>query len=172
MGTGDGQRAIVDVHGKPKIVACTRWRELTETARQMAQLSIDLNARTDFLLLNENAEGKYLSICGEDCSSGVPLAGDVGDLTRLNRLLSPSPFGTTPITDSVVTIISMIEPAAETLRANGQQVVVVIATDGQPDDPAAFTEALRTLQRMPVWVVVRLCTSEPAIVTFWSELDK
>merc|ERR1719446_1246009 len=65
----------------------------------------------------------------------------------------------------------MIEPAAAALRARGEQVCVIIATDGMPNNRATFVAAMQHLQRLPVWVVVRLCTNDDDIVGYWNELD-
>jgi hypothetical protein len=34
-----------------------------------------------------------------------------------------------------------------------------------------FVNALRSLEGLPVWIVIRLCTDDDAIVEFWNELD-
>ena len=49
--------------------------------------------------------------------------------------------------------------------------MLVLATDGMPDEPASFSRSLRALQRLPVWLVVRLSTTEPAVVDYWNALD-
>jgi hypothetical protein len=33
-------------------------------------------------------------------------------------------------------------------------------------------DAMRDLEGLPVWIVVRLCTDDEAIVRFWNELDQ
>ena len=66
------------------------------------------------------------------------------------------------------------------LRKDGCRVAVILATDGLPTDergyggPAIqqqFVEALRGLEGLPVWVVVRLCTDESEVAKFYNSLD-
>jgi hypothetical protein len=49
------------------------------------------------------------------------------------------------------------------LREYGQKATVVIATDGEATD-GDVSDAMRPLQNLPVWVVIRLCTNEQAVV--------
>ena len=56
------------------------------------------------------------------------------------------------------------ENGAPELTANGQVAALVIWTDGVPDKKALFVKALEKLQRLPVTITVRLCTSDEALV--------
>jgi hypothetical protein len=56
------------------------------------------------------------------------------------------------------------------LRQNGQRAVLVIATDGESSD-GEIAAAMKPLARLPVWVVVRLCTDEDRIVQYWNNID-
>ncbi len=47
---------------------------------------------------------------------------------------------------------------------------MVIATDGESTD-GDLTDAMRPLQDLPVWVVVRLCTDNPFTVDYWNNID-
>ena len=57
------------------------------------------------------------------------------------------------------------------LQDNGQKAAVIIATDGLSTD-GDVAEAMKPLQRLPVWVVIRLCTSDATVVEYWNHIDK
>ena len=91
------------------------------------------------------------------------------------------PGGCTPLTDHILAIHAEIEAMLPELRARGQKVAVIIATDGLPTDDQGyggkahqdqFVNALRMLEGLPVWVVIRLCTDEEDVVSFYNDLDQ
>jgi hypothetical protein len=60
------------------------------------------------------------------------------------------------------------------------KVAIIIATDGLPTDDQGyggdeitkdFVQALRALEGLPVWVVIRLCTDEDDVTKFYNKLD-
>ena len=76
---------------------------------------------------------------------------------------------------NVTEIHREVKALAPALRQNGQRIVIVVATDGLPTDECGyggevhqkeFVEALRLLEGLPVWVVIRLCTDEERVVNF------
>lgn len=73
-----------------------------------------------------------------------------------------------------------LKAIASNLRNKGQKAVVVIATDGLPTTvdgkmgtraKEEFVHCLRLFQALPVWIVVRLCTNDQAVVEFYNNLD-
>jgi len=163
------------------MISSRRTDELKDAVLHQAQLSEVLAARTDFHHLNRppasavNAP-KCVTISSGHDGTGCPHAGTaVQTATDACQLLSNSiePCGSTPLTEAIRHVHELVAPVSGRLRNDGQRAVVVIATDGLPDDPASFLAALQRLQHAcPVWVVVRLCTSDDSITRYWTELDK
>lgn len=171
MQASDGKR-LVTSNGALKSISATRWAELGDVCKDMADIASTLAAPTHFHLLNPSPYGQYFS-AGDDGSTMIGKRSDTNDdVQAFYRALSTSPTGTTPLTEAVNSITQLITPHREKLIAHGQQVVVVLATDGVPNNRSTFLQALQTLQRLPVWLVVRLCTDEDSVVEYWAELDK
>ena len=105
-----------------------------------------LEARTDFALLNPSSGVSQVLTVGYN-EQGPPVPpGHVVSLEELKASLSCiSPSGTTPLTEAVMRVCSVVEPMEAQLRAQGQQCVLTLATDGQPNDPVSFQQALKRL---------------------------
>jgi len=90
------------------------------------------------------------------------------------------PGGGTPLTQHIKDIHSSVKAISQSLASEGKRVAIIIATDGLPTDEQGrggkfenqnFVEALRLLEGLPVWLVIRLCTDEEDVVNFYNELD-
>ena len=57
------------------------------------------------------------------------------------------------------------------MRAACKKAALVIFTDGEASD-GDIAQALKPLHDLPVWVVIRLCTEEAGIVSYWTNIDK
>ena len=170
MNAGGGSR-IVKSGTKMAKVSATRWAELGDSVAVAGEIAAALGARTDFNLLNATPSGQFLTVGYDDGQMNIP-PGQLCDLAQLKAVMQESPRGGTPLTEAIQKIIATVAPGAERLKAQGQQVAVVIATDGLPNDPKSFLQSLQQLQQLPVWVVVRLCTDQNDVVDYWSSLDK
>ena len=91
-----------------------------------------------------------------------------------------SAAGITPLSRHVREIRQIIQTMSPSLIAEGKRVAVTLSTDGLPSDDRGmsgealqreFVETLRSLEGLPVWVVVRLCTDDDAVVDFYNDLD-
>ena len=173
MATEDGHRSVGE-GDNTKFVNCTRWRELGETVSYHASLSGRGGWETEFRLLNRPNNGlpQRVTVRGPD------------DVPRIDRVMTGSrPGGCTPLTAHLMEIRSTFDdlPFVEGLRERGQRVVVVIATDGMPTDEQGyanelvrdnFKRALDAFVGLPVWIVVRLCTDDDQVTSYYNSIDE
>jgi hypothetical protein len=148
------------------------------TVEYHAELSGLLEAPTIFYMLNPPG-GPHVPMqfsVAEHGAANIPL-----DIRKAQDAMQAcQPQGPTPLSHRLVEIREKIVAIAPRLFANGQKVVVVLATDGIPTDelggtsPEAareFVQVLRSLQNLPVWLVVRLCTDDEETRQFYNSLD-
>jgi hypothetical protein len=179
MSTGDGNRLIETKSTQHvKLVSCSRWTELVETVDYHCQMAALFEIPTAFRLLNDPGKmaGEQQFSIGE---RGPELIQE--DLhTARSTMRSAQPQGVTPLAKHIFEIRENITQMRAELMATGRKVVVVLATDGLPTDafgysgePARveFENALRSLEGLPVWIVIRLCTDEDSVVDYYNTLD-
>jgi len=86
------------------------------------------------------------------------------------------------LAERIAIIRNQLEVTAASLMTGCQKVFLVLCTDGLPTTvdsghpsrhaQQAMVRELRTITtRMPVFVVVRLCTNEEEVVGYWNNLD-
>lgn len=142
-----------------RVVPCSRWRELVDSMRFHAGLAKAANALSEFRLLN-GAEPCLVGCGGHD------LTGYHNLLTALKG----KPRGGTPLCRHIREIVAEIQEMEQSIRAAGQVVVVVIATDGRSSD-GDIVEQLKPMEQLPVQIVIRLCTDDESIVNYWNGID-
>lgn len=172
MQSHDGARLVKKPDGTLKSVRCTRWSELGDVVLEMSEVAMKIGSPTHFHLLNRCQHGQFFTVADAPGESCITAAGGAATLDQIKAVMSTSPTGTTPLTEAVQQVIRQIAPAADKLNAHGQKAVVVLATDGLPNDANSFLRALQELQRLPAWLVVRLCTNQDDVVDYWSDLDR
>mmetsp|Transcript_2681 Transcript_2681/g.4048 ORF Transcript_2681/g.4048 Transcript_2681/m.4048 type:complete len:431 (+) Transcript_2681:147-1439(+) len=178
MEIGDGHRIVTTSDREIVSQTVTRWEELKDAVLYHAEMAAILNTPSLFKLLNPSPglDKKDFAIGG---SSGKNSSSDEIREARsfINRI---TPVGPTPLTQHVWDIQKSIYNMAPKLRLEGRQVVVVLATDGLPTDAdgyigddidAEFVAALKALEGLPIWLVIRLCTDEKKVKDFYNELD-
>jgi hypothetical protein len=167
MAQRDGHRFVeTGKSSNVKVVECTRWAEMQQTVDYHIQMAALLSSPTVFRMLNDPgrvAGPQQFSIAehGSPTSTEVQIA--------LQTMLNTTPGGVTPLIPHLQEVRDNILALEPQLRSEGSKVVFVMATDGLPTDARGisdravqqqFVEALRMLEGLPVWVVVRLCTDE------------
>lgn len=178
MQQNDGHRIVGDFKGgKLRTVDCSRWDEIRDCVEYHIRLASLLHAPTRFRLLNNPNLGSPASSFSI-AETAAPPANEVAD--AINFLRRVRPGGCTPLTQHILAIHHEISEMAPALLSVGRRVSVIIATDGLPTDERGyggegyqqeFVEALRLLEGLPVWVVIRLCTDDDECVGFYNKLD-
>ena len=163
MMANDGHYLMNTKSGR-KSVACSRWKELADAMKFHGKLAHLSDSCTEFRLLN----GAQPIVIGN--TPGVDKTQSTPQLDMLNALLDGSPGGATPLCRHIREVVAQITQMAPQLRANGHRAVVTIATDGESSD-GDMAAAMRPLQNLPVWVVVRLCTDDDRVVDYWNNID-
>lgn len=175
----DGHRIIQMPDGKIRLVDCTRWDEIIGTVNYHIRLASLIGAPSRFRLLNEQfglsevtaGYANILDSAAIDAEANLAIA----------RMGFARPDGRTPLTEHIQRIFAEVNRMSLELESSGRRVVINIATDGLPTDTQgycghgqkqAFVDALRRLEGLPVWLVIRLCTDEDDVVDFYNRLDE
>jgi hypothetical protein len=177
----DGHRlAETKRHNDVKLVTCSRWSEMQQTVEYHAHMAALLHQPTVFRLLNDpgRVNGPQQFSIAEHGNDASLLDHELA--VAHSTMMNTSPEGVTPLAEHLYEVQANVREMAPTLRRDGTKVVLVLATDGLPTNSegwttgevkAEFVRALRGLEGLPVWIVVRLCTDEDDVVSFWNELD-
>ena len=160
MQNNDGRKILRTGPKDAKMVACTRWSELTNTLHFLAEISEEAGAPSEFRLLN-GADPVLVGL-GDDNGEGLSFCKEV---------LQDPPAGTTPLCAHITCVVSAIKAMSKSLKSAGQKAAVIILTDGEATD-GSVTECLKPLEKLPVLMVVRLVTDAPAVVKYWDNIDK
>mmetsp|Transcript_48730 Transcript_48730/g.95272 ORF Transcript_48730/g.95272 Transcript_48730/m.95272 type:complete len:392 (+) Transcript_48730:174-1349(+) len=178
MQIADGHR-IVGEKNNLKFIPSTRWDEIKDCVTYHAEMAGLLEAPTAFRMLNNPGATVGPQQFGVAQTGSDMISQDIGVVR--NILYKARPGGCTPLTAHLVEIRANVLGMANSLNAEGKKVAVIIATDGLPTDQNGyygqntrdeFINALRGLEGLPVWVVIRLCTDEDAVVEFYNEIDE
>jgi len=182
MSNIDGHRFVeTSSSNNVKMVPCSRWDEIKDCVLYHAQLASVLESPSTFRLLNDPGLGM------KDCHQ-FSIAMESADPSVLQREMShvrdimnrTQPSGVTPLIEHILEIQASLNEMAPQLRADGCRAVIILATDGLPTDDRGyggtdiqqqFVQALRGLEGLPVWLVIRLCTDEESVVSFYNNLD-
>lgn len=159
MATNDGNKitAVTQSPGQARHEKCTRWEEMCVALRFHLGLVQAAGVQATFKFLN----GPTVSL-PRDGAQGVAI---------IESALADSPRGGTPLCARIGEVVADVTTMASTLRQSRQQAAIIIMTDGESSD-GDLASAMRPLERLPVWVVVRLSTDEVKVVNYWNSIDE
>lgn len=175
MKQDDGSRIIFG-NNKVKMVQCTRWKEMVQTLEFHTEfVGSTLESPTIFRLLNRPLSKKV----SREFKIGFDTAGhEIKSAQDIIHNLEPK--GCTPLSKRVLELRDNIMQHQELLEHREQRIAIILATDGLPTNQQGlcshqikqeFVSALRSLEGLPVWVVIRLCTQNDEVVDFYNNLD-
>jgi len=164
-----------------RFVNSTRWAEIKDCVEYHTNLALLRKAPTIFRLLNHPGITVGKQQFSVSFNSNNP-ADSIIDIQNANSIMNKvKPEGCTPLTNHILEIQASIMEMSPDLLKEGKRIAVVIATDGLPTDDRGyhndvirdqFVNALRLLEGLPVWLVIRLCTDEDDVVEFYNSLDE
>jgi hypothetical protein len=174
----DGSHVHAKSKGTYKVTPCSRWKEMRETVVFHAEMAAKIQSPTMFRLLNKPFSSRLprefaVARDGLHC-----IQRDL-ELAR-ETMRKVDPRGGTPLTKRIHEIRENVLALKGELEENDERIVLVLATDGIPtnldgESPQEvreeFVKALKSLQALPVWTVVRLCTNAEDVVEFYHSLD-
>ena len=177
--TFSGTRLVAtNASSEVKEFSCTRWKEIQESVQYHASMAALLKAPTIFRFLNR----PNVAAIPQEFSIGE--RGDdliAEDLREAHRIIKNAmPTGVTPLSQHIRQIKEDVELLAPSLQSQGTRIALILATDGLPSDDRGrsdegvlqeFTNALRSLEGLPLWIVVRLCTDDSQVVDYYNDLD-
>jgi len=165
------------------MVDCTRWEEVQDCVYFQADIAGILGLRSEFTMINDlgnNLGPSKFSIRG--FNGNIQHPNDISqDVQTAKSIMARAyPTGATPLTQHILQIQRIIAPMAQELKRTGKLATVILITDGLPSDAYGnegtiitqkFIQALKTLENLPVWLVIRLCTDDDSVVDFYNNLD-
>ena len=158
MNESDGRRILG--YGKDqKIVDGSRWAELMDCIYFAANLAEEIGAPTEFRLLN--GSDPVMVGLKDDNAEG---------LVFLKEVCNEDPAGQTPLCHHVRGVVDAIRYLENSLRKNGQKAAVIICSDGESTD-GDVAAALKPLEKLPAFAVIRLCTNEKSVCDYWDSID-
>lgn len=159
MNTDDGHH-IVGTGKDTKLVKCTRWTELVHTCRFMAEFAKESLAITEFRLLNG----------ADPCIVGLDPTDDTESMRFITDAFEQTPAGQTPLCAQIHEIVAIISQLSDELRAKKAKACIIIATDGKSTD-GDVVDAMKPLQNLPCFVVIRLCTDDNSVIEYWNKIE-
>jgi hypothetical protein len=178
MRSSDGHQ-IRGTQNNLAVVECNRWTELQGAVEYHVELAGLLKATTIFRMLNDPG----VTVGPQEFSVADTNSTSVGiDVARAKQIIHKcEPSGVTPLAEHILNFRERIRNMEHILRNAGQKAVIVLATDGLPSNERGestdavqqgFIDALRSLQSLPIWIVVRLCTDDDEVVEYYNNLDQ
>jgi len=165
MNTEDGTK-LIKVGKKYTSTSCSRWSEIGDCLKFHINLSRAAAAHSVFRFCNA---GNPIVIGAHKGSKDLKKAEEDGYHTLIKRFDGHAD-GVTPLCAQVADVVAAIRAQEKELRSAGRQAVVIITSDGEATD-GDIMRALLPLGQLPASLVIRLCTDDEKVVSYWNGLE-
>lgn len=168
---------VVCSDGMTSINEVCRWHELRDCVSFHSYMASKCWIRSHFWLLNDEGRKsrKFHLCCGDpnDVDNEISCLNAALKSTKLN-------YDECPLTDQLQELVKKITNVAHSLISNGETVTVVICTQGVPtnkegetsrDIQRSFWTTMKKLSKLPVKIVVRLCTDDESVCDVYNMMD-
>jgi hypothetical protein len=157
----------------------TRWDEFAQCFDFHLKMSSRCWIPTEFWLANDPGPDvgpqRFSVACGknDDLSKEREIANDIIQSVKLNQSRNP-------LTSQLRRIEKRIAKIAPRLISEKKHVTVTLCTEGKPTDEMGnggmaimqeFVDSLVSLTKLPVKIVIRLCTDNEEVTDFFNRLD-
>lgn len=149
-------------------VGWERYEELKQTIEFVAEFSNTTKSRVKYFLLNDVP---YRGTDVSEFETGVWTTDreKQDEMTRVEAIMSDRPTYATPLIVKANEAIQFIQRE----KGNYERVYLMIASDGEPSDGNVrdLGHILRQVDKRKLHIVVRICTDNEGVNTFWNRLE-
>lgn len=164
----------------PEIESCenmTRWHEVRACVSFLSYIAEKFWIRTKLRLVNVDGDGDHkFSLC---CGSPDDVTDEV---LHLKSALKHATLAQDrcPLTAQIHKISKIVSDMTPALNAYDQKITVVVFTQGLPTDKLGastrsvqheFWSELQALSKLPVKLIVRLCTDNQEVINVYNKFD-
>jgi len=177
MQVTDGHRIVGSTFQNLTTNDCSRWEEAQDEVAFNAYIAGSLGIPTRFNMVNSEPLVPSCFSVAEHGPQAVQQELQMAkQIMSQTRPIQPQ----THLAHHIQQIRGMIVQIAPQLAQEGKAVSIIFVLSGLPTDmygqegPAVlheFMQALGSLQGLPVFVTVRLCTDDERVVDFYNTLD-
>jgi len=158
-------------------IKVSRWEELSECVCFHSKMSAKCFLPTTFSLMNSPSSGsQQFDVC---CSNESDVEREVDQVHRIMTAGTPA-VGKTPLLECISDFKNDISREASQLSSKGKHVTLVMCTQGLPTGRTGsanlaalrkFTHSVYSLSKLPVKIVIRLCTNDEKTTRLYNGLD-